>query len=287
MNPPDAVFEHADAAAAAIRAIVPEFPATAIVLGSGLGTFADALTDAISIPYGSIPHFPIPTVSGHHGVLKVGFLNGLAIAALQGRFHYYEGHDIAAVTFPVRVLRRLGVRTLILTAAVGAITPTITPGDLVMLSDHLNLLRVNPLHGPNDEMCGPRFPDMSAVYSEALRAEARSAASALRLPLREGVYACLSGPSYETPAEIRMLRTLGADVVGMSTVPEAIVARHGGMDVLAFAVASNWAAGMSPRPITHQELLEAGNQAGPRLVALVSAVLPHLDTPYRANPSGV
>lgn len=284
MSPTESVFDQAEGSAAAIRAVLPVFPATAIVLGSGLGTFADALTDAVSIPYDSIPHFPIPTVAGHRGVLRVGRLNGVAIAALQGRFHYYEGHDLAAVTFPARVLRRLGVSTLILSAAVGAINPEIAPGELVMLSDHLNLLGVNPLRGPNDDHFGTRFPDMSAVYSETLRCHARAAAAALGVPLREGVYACVSGPSYETPAEVRMLRTLGADVVGMSTVPEAIVARHSGMDVLAFAVASNWAAGMGPRPITHQEVLEAGTQAGPRLLALISAVLPHLDTPRRAGP---
>jgi purine-nucleoside phosphorylase len=196
--------------------------------------------------------------------------------ALQGRFHYYEGHDLDAVTFPVRMLRRLGVGTLILTAAAGGVGAGLKPGDLVCLSDHLNLIGHNPLRGPNDDRLGVRFPDMSEVYSSRLRVLADEEARGLGMALKSGVYACMPGPSYETPAEIRMLRTLGADVVGMSTVPEAIVARHSGMEVLAFALVSNAAAGVVATPIHHDEVLRAGREAAPRLGALIEGVIRRL-----------
>ena len=219
----------------------------------------------MAIPYGQIPYFPRPSVAGHGGHLVAGTLSGAGVLILQGRFHYYEGHDLDAVTFPVRVLQRLGVRTLILTAATGGITPDLRPGDLVCLADHLNLIGLNPLRGPNDDRLGTRFPDMTEVYSARLRALALEEAERLGVAPTLGVYACLPGPSYETPAEIRMLRTLGADVVGMSTVPEAIVARHAGMDVLAFALVTNAAAGVTGAPITHDEVLAAGRNATPLL----------------------
>ena len=267
------LFDRVEAASHAIGRVVADPPTVAVVLGSGLGAQADRLTDPIAIPYADIPHFPAPSVAGHRGVLVVGTLGKTRVAAFQGRFHYYEGHDLEAVTFPVRVLHALGVKTLILTAASGGINADYQPGDLVCLADHLNLLGANPLRGPNDDRLGLRFPDMTRVYSSDLRQVAREQADRLGLILREGVYACLPGPSYETPAEIRMLRILGADVVGMSTVPEAIVARHAGMDVLAFALVTNAAAGITGETITHEEVIEAGRQAGHRLGTLIEAIV--------------
>ena len=272
MKVPD-LFDRVEASAHAIREEVDEPPGIAVVLGSGLGVLADRMTDTIVIPYAEIPHFPAPTVHGHRGNLLVGTLGDARIVALQGRFHYYEGHDLETVTFPVRVLKALGVQTLILTAATGGINPDFRPGDLVCLSDHLNLLGSNPLRGPNDDRLGTRFPDMTRVYSPELRKIASEEAGRLGMTLREGVYACLPGPSYETPAEIRMLRALGADVVGMSTVPEAIVARHSGLDVLAFALVTNAAAGITGATITHEEVIEAGREAGERLGRLIEGIV--------------
>lgn len=270
------LHEKAAEAALAIAERVPDFPRTAVVLGSGMGGFVDGLTDAEAIPYGLIPHFPPTSVVGHLGNLVVGSVGSARVAALQGRFHAYEGHNLRTVTFPIRVLQTLGVRTLILTAATGGIREDLRPGDLVAITDHLNLIGENPLRGPNDDRFGTRFPDMTEVYSERLITLAAGVAAALGVPLDEGVYACLPGPSYETPAEIRMLRTLGADVVGMSTVPEAIVARHAGMDVLAFAIVANAAAAISGAPISHTEVLQAVEQAGPRLSSLIAAVVARL-----------
>ena len=251
-------------------------PRVAIVLGSGLAALADRLADAATIPYDLIPHFPRPTVAGHLGNVLLGRLAGTPVLMLQGRFHYYEGHDLEAVTFPVRVLREFGVRTLILTAATGGINPAYKPGDLMMLGDHLNLIGTNPLRGPNDDRLGLRFPDMTEVYARSLRAEAHAEAARLGLTLHEGVYAALPGPSYETPAEVRMLRGLGADVVGMSTVPEAIVARHAGLEVLAFALVTNAAAGVTGAAITHDEVLVEGRAAGQRLGGLIEAIVPRI-----------
>ncbi len=267
------LFDRAREAADAIRSVIPDPPAIAVVLGSGMGALADRLTDRVHVPYADIPHFPVPTVAGHRGNVVVGAFESARVLILQGRFHDYEGHGLEAVTFPIRVLQCLGVRTLILTAATGGISPALRPGDLVCLPDHLNLLGKNPLRGPNDDRLGTRFPDMTEVYSDRLRSLAREAAAQRGLALATGVYACLPGPSYETPAEIRMLRTLGADVVGMSTVPEAIVARHGGMDVLAFALVTNAAAGVSDAPICHEEVLEEGRKAIPRLGSLIETVV--------------
>src|SRR4051812_4512597 len=202
-------------AAESVRPALGDTRRVAVVLGSGLGPLADRLEDRGVIPFAAIPHFPVPTVAGHPGNLVAGTTGGGRLVALQGRFHYYEGHELDAVTFPVRVLRRLGVETLILTAAAGGIGAGLVPGDLVCLSDHLNLIGQNPLRGPNDDRLGVRFPDMSEVYSSRLRVLAGEEAKALGMALKSGVYACLPGPSYETPAEIRMLRKLGADVVGM------------------------------------------------------------------------
>jgi purine-nucleoside phosphorylase len=278
------LFERAEQAALFLRSAVAEPPSIAVVLGSGLGSLAERLTDPVLIPYGLIPHFPEPTVAGHHGYVVVGALGGAQLWILQGRFHTYEGHNLGAVTFPIRVLQRLGVTTLILTAATGGINTALRPGDLVCLSDHLNLTGANPLRGPNDERLGVRFPDMTEVYSSLLRRLAQEEAQRLGISLVTGVYACVSGPSYETPAEVRMLRTLGADVVGMSTVPEAIVARHAGMAVLALALVSNMAAGVVGTPITHEEVLEAGRQAAPRLGRLIESVVRRL-APSDQSPS--
>jgi purine-nucleoside phosphorylase len=270
------LFERTEAAAAAIRAVVGAVPQTAVVLGSGLGPLVERLTDRVTVAYSNIPYFPTPSVPGHAGNLVVGRVGAARVVYLQGRFHYYEGHDLATTTFPIRVLARLGVETVVLTAATGGINPEFNPGDIVCLADHLNLIGFNPLRGPNDERFGPRFCDMTEVYARRLREVALEAASLQGLRLQSGVYACLPGPSYETPAEIRMLRTLGADVVGMSTVPEAIVASHSGMNVLAFALVTNAAAGVTGEPIRHEEVLEAGRAAVPRLGALIEAVVGRL-----------
>ena len=269
MTTPIDLHERIEAAAVAVLPRIGPRPTVALVLGSGLGVLADALEHPRIVPYGQIPGFPSTTVAGHAGNLIVGDLAGVRVAAFQGRFHHYEGHELATTTFPIRLAARLGARTLILTAATGGIAPGLGPGSLVVLSDHLNLIGSNPLRGPNDDRLGPRFPDMTAVYSARLRKIAIEQASTLGIDLREGVYACLPGPSYETPAEIRMLRALGADVVGMSTVPEAIVARHSGMEVLAFAVVSNAAAGLGGQPITHAEVLQEGKNVGGRLAGLI------------------
>jgi purine-nucleoside phosphorylase len=275
MSRPD-LLHCASEAAEAIRLVAPEPPTIAVVLGSGLGALADRLADTLVISYGQIPFFPQPTVAGHHGQLIIGAFGEVRVLILQGRFHYYEGHDLGAVTFPIRVLQRLGIQTLILTAATGGILESLGPGDLVCLSDHLNLIGSNPLRGPNDDRLGVRSPDMTEVYSSRLRQVAQEEAKRLGVALKSGIYACLPGPSYETPAEIRMLRTLGADLVGMSTVPEAIVARHGGMEVLALALVSNMAAGVTGKPITHEEVLKAGRRATPLLGDLIERVVRRL-----------
>jgi purine-nucleoside phosphorylase len=273
------MFEQASEAAEVISAAWGGGePAIAIVLGSGLDALSARVEGAVSIPYAEIPFFPATTVAGHAGELLMGTIAGTTVAVLRGRFHYYEGHGLDAVTFPIRVMKRLGAPRLLLTAATGGLRDDLGPGTIAALSDHLNLIGTNPLRGPNDERFGPRFPDMSAVYSPALRGSARAKAAALGFDLPEAVYACLPGPSYETPAEIRMLKTLGADVVGMSTVPEAIVARHCGMDVMGLAVVSNWAAGISPTPLSHAEVLQAGRAVAGRLSGLIEAICAGLAT---------
>ncbi len=273
---PNDLYDRAEAACLAIVKRTDVIPCVGIVLGSGLGGLADSIENPTVISHAMIPHFPTATVEGHAGNLILGTIKGVPIVALQGRFHSYEGHDFAAVTFPIRVFKLLGASSLILTAATGGINTSFEPGDLMLLTDHLNLIGANPLRGPNDPRFGPRFPDMSEVYSKKLRSLALQESARQGIELKQGVYAALPGPSYETPAEIRMLRTLGADVVGMSTVPEAIVARHQGMDVLAFALVSNAAAGVSGDPISHTEVLQAGLDAGPRLGGLIGAVVSRL-----------
>jgi purine-nucleoside phosphorylase len=275
-SPPGDLFTRAEEAATVLLAAASLSPRVAVVLGSGLNALADRITEATTVPYDQIPHFPNTTVGGHEGNVLLGKLGGAPVIIFQGRFHYYEGHDLETVTFPVRVLSRLGVSTLILTAATGGIRADLRAGNLVLLIDHLNLIGSNPLRGLNDPRLGTRFPDMTEVYSKRLRTLAREEAKRLGIDLVPGVYACLPGPSYETPAEIKMLRTLGADVVGMSTVPEAIVARHCGIDVLALALVSNAAAGVVGTPITHEEVLEAGRKAAPTLARVIERVVARL-----------
>jgi len=259
-----------------VRAAVTEVPKIAVVLGSGLNELADRIGEPTAIPYDQIPHFPQTSVAGHQGQVSLGKLAGTPVLVFLGRFHHYEGHDLETVTFPVRVLQQLGVSSLILTAATGGIRAELRPGNLVILTDHLNLIPDNPLRGLNDSRLGLRFPDMTEVYSRRLRAIAREEGKRLGIELVPGVYACMPGPSYETPAEIKMLRTLGADVVGMSTVPEAIVARHAGIEVLALALVSNAAAGVVGTPISHEEVLEAGRRAAPTLARLIERVVARL-----------
>lgn len=251
-------------------------PEIAIVLGSGLGAFADALTDAIEIPYGEIPDWPKSTAIGHAGKLVLGSVGNLNVAALSGRAHFYEGYSPSQVVFGVRVLHGLGVRTIVFTNAAGGINLGYSQGGLVLISDHINLQGFNPLLGPNDDRLGPRFPDMSEAYPTALRDIAKRMAAELGIALSEGVYAALSGPSYETPAEIRYLRTIGADLVGMSTVPEVIVANHMGMRCLAISCVTNMAAGVLPQKINHEEVLETGRRVRDTLIRLLTALLPRL-----------
>lgn len=259
------------AAARAVRLRVRRFPRVAVVLGSGLG---DVLRfDGVAIPYGSIPHFPRPRVPGHNGILEVG-----EIAVMRGRCHYYEGHSMEDVVRPVRVLAELGVKTLILTNAAGAVNPRFRPGDLMIIDDHLNLMGTNPLRGTNLDSIGPRFPDLSDAYDPELRAVLTSAAKSARLRLRRGVYAALGGPSYETPAEIRMLRRLGADAIGMSTVPEVIAARHAGIRVAAVSCITNLGAGISRGPLSHEEVLETNRGAGKAMDRLLSEFLKRCGT---------
>jgi purine-nucleoside phosphorylase len=266
---------HAKAQEAAryLRTSITEQPRSAIVLGSGMSELADRLTAQTLVPYEAIPHFPRSTVAGHAGNALSGKLLGVPVLMFQGRFHFYEGHDLETVTFPVRVIQQLGVRVLILTAATGGIRTDLRPGNIVLVTDHLNLIGANPLRGLNDARLGTRFPDMTEVYSKRLRTMATKEAKAVGVELVPGVYASVPGPSYETPAEIKMLRFLGADVVGMSTVPEAIVARHAGIEVLALALVSNAAAGIVGTPITHDEVLDAGRRAGPTLARIIERVV--------------
>jgi purine-nucleoside phosphorylase len=243
------------------------------VLGSGLGSWADRLEGRVTIPYRELPGFPASQVVGHAGNLVCGRSGSAWVLALQGRVHYYEGHELAEVVWPVRVLIAAGCSTVIITNAAGGVDPKLTPGELVILADHLNLASASPLRGPNDERVGPRFPDMSDAYAPELRALARRAGEELGLSLREGVYAWLGGPSYETPAEVRMLRGLGADLAGMSTAPEVIAARHMGARVLGLSCVTNLAAGISPHKLSHDEVTETAARVRDTFVALLDRVV--------------
>lgn len=248
-------------------------PEIGLILGSGLGVLAEEITEAVTIPYEEIPHFPVSTVEGHKGQWVIGKLNGKNVVAMQGRFHFYEGYSLEEVTFPVRVMKAMGVQTLLITNASGGIQLDYEPGDLMIIKDHLNLTGSNPLIGPNDESFGVRFPDMSTAYDPELRNVARKVAEENGIDVKEGVYVGLTGPSYETPAEIRMLRILGADAVGMSTVPEVIVARHSGIRVLGISCISNMAAGILPQPLSHQEVMETGEKVKDKFLRLVRGVI--------------
>lgn len=265
--------ERLERSAAAIRARVPRAPELTLVLGSGLGAFAEELGGAVRIPYPEIPGFASSTVPGHEGALFVGTFGGVVVAALKGRVHLYEGHDAETVTHAVRALRWLGAKSAILTNAAGGLDPEVPPGNLYVLEDHLNLTGTTPLRGPNDERVGPRFPDMTAAYDPALRAAALEEAGRLGIPLHRGVYAGLVGPSYETPAEIRMLRTLGAQLVGMSTVLEALALRHMGARVLAFSCVTNLAAGLGDEPLTHEDVQLVASRTRASFVKLLGAVI--------------
>ncbi len=259
-----------------LRSRIGGQPSVGVVLGSGLGAFADTLTDRVEIPYAEIPGWPQSTAVGHAGKLVVGGVGGVTVATLAGRAHFYEGYTPQQVVFGVRTLGRLGVKSLILTNAAGGINVSYGQGALVLISDHINLQGTNPLLGPNEDSLGPRFPDMSDAYARAYRAITQSAAKELGIDLPEGVYAALSGPSYETPAEIRYLRAIGADLVGMSTVGEVIAANHMGIRCMAISCVTNMAAGVLDQKINHEEVLETGARVRDTLVRLLQAVIPKL-----------
>jgi purine-nucleoside phosphorylase len=270
------LYERAEKAARLIRARANTDVSVAVVLGSGLGAFADELNEATAIPYNEIAGFARATVEGHAGRLVIGKIGDSVIAAMQGRFHFYEGYSLEEVTFPIRVLKLLGVRTLLLTNASGALNVEYTPGSLMLITDHINLLGANPLTGPNDERFGPRFPDLTNTYAPELQDVVLQEAQAMGLQIWRGVYAALSGPSYETPAEIHMVRSLGADAVGMSTVPEAIVARHMDMQVVGISCITNLAAGVSDRPVDHSQVMATGERVRESFTELLRRVIPRL-----------
>jgi purine-nucleoside phosphorylase len=270
------LFTRAESTAAFIHSETPLRPQIGLVLGSGLGSFADDLTEAVRIPFAQIPSFPRSTAIGHAGQLVIGKSGNVPVAVMQGRVHVYEGYSAAEVAFPTRVLGRLGIKSLILTNAAGGINLAYGQGALVVLRDHINLQGQNPLTGANDERFGPRFPDMTYTYAKRYREIALEEAKKLNIAPHEGVYAALLGPSYETPAEILYLRTIGADLVGMSTVPESIAARHMGMNVLAISCVTNMAAGILDHPLDHEEVLEVGRRVTGQFVALLRAILPRI-----------
>ncbi len=252
---------------------IGEIPKIALILGSGLGSLADKLEQPVLIPYSQIPGFPLSTAPGHASRLVCGSLNGNRVIAFQGRFHHYEGYSMEQIAFPIRFLSKLGCSTLVVTNAAGGINRSLVPGDLMLISDHININGLNPLLGPNDDSEGTRFPDMTSAYSQDLRDLLVETAENLNIRLKEGVYAWTTGPSFETPAEIQMLRILGADVVGMSTVPEVLTAVHGGLDVLGISCISNMAAGILDQPITSEEVIEIGRQVSGRFSELISGFI--------------
>jgi purine-nucleoside phosphorylase len=269
-------FTRAESAAKFLESQSGLFPRIGIVLGSGLGAFADELTEETRIPYENIPFFPRSTAVGHAGQMVIGKVGDVPVAVMQGRVHLYEGYSAQEVAFPVRVLGLVGIHAVVLTNAAGGINLDFKQGTLVVIRDHLNLQGQNPLVGENDERFGPRFPDMTQAYFKPYREIALSAAAKLGRPIQEGLYAALLGPSYETPAEIRYLRTMGADLVGMSTIPEVIAARHMGLKVLAISCVTNMAAGILDQPIQHEEVLKTGERVKGEFLALLRAVLPHI-----------
>lgn len=272
-NPSWLGFEQVAEAAAFLAPRLGEIPRVAVVLGSGLGGFTSSLDRATTLAYGEIPHWPVSRVVGHAGTLVVGGVGARRVVALSGRVHLYEGHDVHTVSFAMRVLWKLGVPVVIVTNAAGGINTALAEGALMVIDDHINLMGLNPLVGPNDERFGARFPDMTAAYSARLRDVAHREAARLGVPLAHGVYAGLLGPSYETPAEIRYLRAIGADAVGMSTVPEVIAARHVGLEVLGISCITNMAAGVLDRPLHHDEVMQTAARVRDRFAALVRAII--------------
>ncbi|MDX8290751.1 purine-nucleoside phosphorylase [Metabacillus indicus] len=252
---------------------VKNLPEIGLILGSGLGVLADEIENPVKIPYEDIPNFPVSTVEGHAGQLVFGTLKGANVAAMQGRFHFYEGYDMKKVTFPVRVLKEMGVKTIIVTNAAGGVNESFEPGDLMIISDHINNMGTSPLIGPNDSDLGVRFPDMSQAYNRELRTLAKNAASELGINVQEGVYVGNTGPAYETPAEVRLARVLGGDAVGMSTVPEVIVANHAGMKVLGISCISNMAAGILDQPLSHDEVMETTEMVKTNFLNLVKKIV--------------
>ena len=273
----DDQFTLAEAAAQSILQRTPLRPHIGLILGSGLGGFADSLTDATRIPYAEIPAFPRSTAIGHAGQMVIGKAGAVPVAVMQGRVHLYEGYSAQQVAYPMRVFGRMGIRAVILTNAAGGINLNYQQGALVLIRDHINLQGANPLVGPNDDRFGVRFPDMTHAYAKAYRDLAREEAVKLGMTLHEGVYAALLGPSYETPAEIRYLRTIGADLVGMSTAFEVIAARHMGINVLAISCVTNMAAGILDQQLSHQEVMETGERVKTSFEALLRAVLPRIE----------
>ncbi|MEZ5283431.1 MAG: purine-nucleoside phosphorylase [Vicinamibacterales bacterium] len=267
------LFDHAVEAAEFLRGRGFVGPEVAVVLGSGLGDFADGLQDAFEVAYGDIPHWPASRVIGHAGRLVGGTVAGRRVMAMSGRVHVYEGHPLSTVTFGMRVAGRLGVPRVILTNAAGGINTSFSRGALMVIDDHINLMGSNPLIGANDERFGPRFPDMSEVYSRRLRELAFETAADAGIPVERGVYVAVHGPSYETPSEIRAFRTLGADAVGMSTAPEAIVARHMGIEVLGLSCITNMAAGVLPEPLDHDEVMETARRVKYQFIALLEGII--------------
>jgi purine-nucleoside phosphorylase len=266
-------FAQIDAAADSIRQAVGSVPEIAVVLGSGLGDFAGTLSEPVVLPYGQIPHWPVSRVVGHAGRLVAGTVVGRRVLALAGRSHFYEGHSMGVVTFATRVLGRLGVKVLVITNAAGGINERFATGALMVIDDHVNFMGTNPLVGPNDDRFGARFPDMSEVYSRRLRGLADQAARQRGVALEHGIYVAVCGPSYETPAEIRAFRTLGADAVGMSTVPEALVARHMGIEVLGVSCITNLAAGVSAKPLVHDEVMETAQRVRGAFITLLEGII--------------
>ena len=272
-------YHEIDAATDAVRARLTTEPQIALILGSGLGELAESIENPVIIPTHEIPFWPQSTVPGHKGRLVIGELEGKQVLVLQGRTHYYEGHSVSKIGLPIRVMQRLGIKTLILTNASGGLHDDFYPGDIMLIKDHLALLPMageNPLRGPNLDEFGPRFPDMSAIYNPELIELAEDVANGLGLKLHQGVYVCLSGPSFETPADCRFLKMVGVDAVGMSTVPEAIVAKHGGMDILGFATITNKIDPDGTNKASHEEVLEVGDQLAPNLMKIIRGVLRRL-----------
>ncbi|MDF2922058.1 MAG: punA [Paenibacillaceae bacterium] len=270
------MLEQIKEAARYLENLSPVRPEVGLILGSGLGVLADSMEEAVTVSYGDIPHFPVSTVEGHAGELLLGKIGGRPVLLMKGRFHMYEGYAGESVTFPIRVMKELGVSRLLVTNAAGGVNTSYEPGDLMLIRDHLNMTGTNPLIGPNHKELGVRFPDMSQAYSGRLRETAKEIAAAQGLKLQEGVYAGLLGPSYETPAEIRMLRVLGADAVGMSTVSEVIIARHSGIEVLGISCISNMAAGILDQPLSHEEVMETTDRVKQQFLQFVIKLIPNM-----------